>query len=150
MKQLILFFAIWAGLTNVNWAAQKTTDPVLANKLGITVQELHSLRNRYELTNEQILGLPAYQLQRLMFEIGHPGYNKHREEEEFHVLQMMDEHGHIPSDGLLRALEHRKHMPEGEDDLFPTAPDSSLIVPDPGTIGITAAGLGGDAEIEVP
>src|SRR5207247_2606579 len=48
--------------------------------------------------------------------------------------------GRIPPDGLLRALEHRRHV--GEDtDLFPVAPDPSQGLPDPGVPGPLNAGI---------
>ena len=119
----------------------KLTDPVVAEQLGITVQQLHSIRNRWNLTNEQALTLSKYVLHEMLYEITHPGWDKHREEQEFRALKMMDEHGKIPPAGLLRAIEHRKHMEEEEGEIDPGVPDPSLIVPNPGNFGTAAAGL---------
>src|SRR5436190_23775554 len=118
----------------------KLTDPVVAAKLSLSVQQLHSLRARFDLSNGDILALPPIQIQRMLWEAEHPGFDKHAEEMKFRALRMMDEHGRIPPDGLLRALEHRRHV--GEDtDLFPVAPDPSQGLPDPGVPGPLNAGI---------
>src|SRR3989442_15495139 len=109
-------------------------DPAVAEKIGVSVQQLHGLRARFDLSNDDLLQLSAIQLQTMLWDLEHPGIDKHAEEQKFRALRMMDEHGRIPPDGLLRALEHRRHV--GVDaDLFPASPDPSAIEPDPGTPG---------------
>jgi PKD repeat protein/photosystem II stability/assembly factor-like uncharacterized protein len=119
----------------------KLTDPELAAKLGIKVQTLHSLRIAFELTNEQLLSVSSFQLDAMLEGLSHPGFQKHAEEENFKVLRMMDEHGKIPPDGLLRALEHRKQIGKDED-LFPAAPDPSTNTPNFGEPQPFSAGIG--------
>src|SRR5712671_5978668 len=89
---------------------RKWTDPRVAEKLGITVQQLHSLRDHFGISNESLLSISRQNLQPLLFEVEHPGFDKHREEQRFRALRLLDEHGAIPPKGLLNALEHRKHL----------------------------------------
>ena len=118
----------------------KLTDPQVAAKLRITVQELHRLRSEYGFDNTSLLGLPRFQLQLMLREMEHPGWDKHAAEEEFRALRMMDEHGRIPPDGLLRALEHRRRNQE-EPELLPGVPDPSTNAPEFGNPGAQAAGI---------
>jgi photosystem II stability/assembly factor-like uncharacterized protein len=128
-----LAFPLWADNNN------KLTDPQIATKLGISVQQVHSLRNAFNLGNDELLNLSVGQLSDLLRDLDHPGFAKHQDEEDFRVLRMMDEHGKIPPDGLMRALEHRKHV-GGDEDLFPGVPDPSTNVPS-GTPGPLFAGI---------
>src|SRR2546426_46452 len=73
--------------------AATLTDPNIASKLGITVQQLHSLRAAFNLSNDQLLRLSAIPLRTMLEEISHPGIDKHAEEQKFRALKMMDEHG---------------------------------------------------------
>src|SRR6476661_2630996 len=81
---------LWAGNNS------KLTDPQIAAKLGIRVQQVHSLRNAFSFSNDELLNLSTGQLSDLLRDLDHPGIEKHRDEEEFRVLRMMDEHGKIP------------------------------------------------------
>ncbi len=118
----------------------KLNDPEIGRKLGLSVQQVHSLRAAFDLTDDGLLSLSAAKIQELIRDLEHPGIEKHIRDEEFRVLRMMDEHGKIPPDGLMQALEHRKHV-GGDEDLFPVAPDPSTNVPTSGTPGPLAAGI---------
>jgi PKD repeat protein len=120
--------------------APKLTDPVVATKLAITVQQLHSLRAKYEVSNETLLEMPPFQLRIMLWEVDHPGIDKHAEEQKFRALRMMDEHGRVPPAGLLRAMEHRRHA-EIEVDRIPGAQDPSPVSPEFGTPGPLTAGI---------
>jgi photosystem II stability/assembly factor-like uncharacterized protein len=121
-------------------AGQKLTDPVVAQKLAVSVQQLHDLRARFDLSNDQVLAMPPAQLQTLLWQVTHPDIDLHAEAIKFHALRMRDEHGRIPPDGLVKAIEQRKLM--GTDSsLFPVTPDPSLIVPDLSLVEPPAAGI---------
>src|SRR5215831_5444988 len=146
MKYISSLLAIFASFTVLStlsaWSAQngKLTDPEIAAKLGLSVQQVHSLRSAFDLTNDGLLALTPTQLQELTRDLDHPGIEKHIKEEEFRVLRMMDEHGKIPPDGLMHALEQRKHV-GGDEDLFPVQPDPSTNIPTSGAPGPLAAGI---------
>jgi len=120
--------------------AGKLTEPDLAAKLGISVQQVQSLRARFELTTDELLGLSAVSRQLMLLDVEHPGIDKHAEEERFRALRLMDEHGRVPPEGLLRALEHRRQE-EGDEDFFPGEPDPSTVTPSFGTPGPLTAGI---------
>ncbi len=130
------FLVAWCALAQ----GGTVPDPAVAAKLGLNVQQLHDLRARFDLSNDGLLALTAIQLQTMLLDLEHPGIDKHAEEQKFRALRMMDEHGRIPPDGLLRALEHRRHV-SVDSDLFPASPDPSAIEPDPGTPGPLTAGI---------
>jgi hypothetical protein len=121
------------------YAAQLPISRV-AIKLGISVQQLQAVEAKFNLTDDQVLGLSRTQLQLMLEDLDHPGVAKHQGWENFQMLKMRDEHGQIPPDGLMKALEHRRHMDIAED-LFPTDPDNSPIVPDSGPPGTRNAGI---------
>ena len=121
-------------------AEEKLTDPALANKLGITVQQLHSLRATFNLSDQQLSSLPHVQLQEILWDLGHPGVDKHAEEQRFRGLLMMDEHGHIPPDGLMKAIQQRHEVPTSPD-LFPSAGDPSTNTPPVGSPTPLLAGI---------
>src|SRR5215472_2583982 len=101
MRTRFLFFAfIWLSFTALTMSAAQSslTDPDVARLLGVTVQQLHGLRDQYALTDDELLNLPADQLLILVTDLEHPGFRKHEQEHEFRALKMMDEHGHIPPD----------------------------------------------------
>src|SRR6516165_7739356 len=102
MRIRFIFFALIAlcfAALNISAADPSLTDPEVARRLGVTVQQLHGLRDQYALTNDELLNLPADQLLILVTDLEHPGFRKHEREHEFRALKMMDEHGHIPPDG---------------------------------------------------
>ncbi|MGH7969862.1 MAG: hypothetical protein ACREIC_14150, partial [Limisphaerales bacterium] len=121
-------------------AQSQTPDPRVAEKLGVTVQQLHSLRAQFSLTNEQLLGLSQIQLQLMLEDLDHPGVAKHQGYQNFQMLRMRDEHGQIPPDGLMQALDHRRQVGSNPD-LFPATHDQSLLMPDFGTAGPLVAGV---------
>jgi PKD repeat protein len=133
---LALFFIISTACAQNS----KLNDPEIARKLGLSVQQVHNLRAAFQLDDDGLLNLSAAQIQELVRDLEHPGIEKHIRDEDFRVLRMMDEHGKIPPDGLMQALEHRKHV-GGDEDLFPVAPDPSTNVPTSGTPDPLAAGL---------
>jgi hypothetical protein len=112
----------------------------LAAKLGITVQQLHSLEAQYNLTDEQVLALPRGELNFRLGDLEHPGIAKHQDAQNFQMLKMRDEHGQIPPDGLLNAMAHRSHVGT-DNDLFPMSPDPSPLVPNFGAPGPKVAGI---------
>jgi PKD repeat protein len=146
MKLVSSLLGVFASFTILftlpAWCAQngKLTDPDIAAKLGLSVQQVHSLRAAFDLTGDGLLALTPAQLQELTRDLEHPGIEKHIKEADFRVLRMMDEHGKIPPDGLMHALEQRKHV-GGDEDLFPVAPDPSTNVPTSGTPGPLVAGI---------
>src|SRR5215831_15335564 len=119
--RFILFplIALCFAALSVSAAAPPMTDPEVARQLGVTVQQLHGLRDQYALTNDELLNLPADQLLILVTDLQHPGLRNHEREHEFRALKMMDEHGHIPPDGLIRALEQAHHHIKTDEDLEP-------------------------------
>ena len=118
---LVAAFAAQAQTTRI-------TDPVLAVKLGLTVQQIHSLEDALGWTDADLLTVLPTQLQTLAFDLDHPGLDKHMEALKFRALRMMDEHGNVPPDGLMHAIDQRNHV--GQDaDLFPVPPGN----PGPGT-----------------
>jgi PKD repeat protein len=144
MRTRFSFLAlIWLSLAalSVSGAAPSITDPEVARQLGVTVQQLHGLRDQYALTNDQLLNLPANQLQILVADLLPPNYQQHQREHEFRALKMMDEHGHIPPDGLQRALEHSHRHIRTESDLTPGQPDPSTNEPTFGDPGPMIAGI---------
>jgi photosystem II stability/assembly factor-like uncharacterized protein len=141
----IRWFSLFAGiiLAFQAGAAQHQTlnDPQLAHKVGITVQQLHSLRAASGLSDDQILALTTLQLQAYLQDItGHPGVDKHAAQQNFTALRMMDEHGQVPPDGLLRAIEHRRHGTQAAD-LLPGVLDPSTNSPSFGIPGPMLAGI---------
>src|SRR5512135_2338150 len=115
MNGPVMKMRIWLSIVLLAWSAggaqgPRLTDPEVARKLGISVQQVHSLRAGFNLSNEDLAGMAAIQLQALLWDVSHPGIDKHAEEQNFRALHMMDEHGHIPPAGLINALEHRRHM----------------------------------------
>src|ERR1043166_686 len=139
--RLGVFLIVWGfGVLASPLQGPKLTDPLVAAKLSLSVQQLHSLRARFDISNDGLLALSPIQIQRMLEEVEHPGFDKHAEELKFRALRMMDEHGRIPPDGLLRALEHRRQV-GGDTDLFPVAPDPSPVLPDPGAPGPLSAGI---------
>lgn len=138
---LLAFIWLLAATLNVHAADLSQTDPDVARQLGITVQQLHGLRDQYSLTNDELLNLSGNQLQILLTDLQHPGYQRHQREYEFRALKMMDEHGHIPPDGLIRALEHTHRHIKTDSDLTPGQPDPSTNEPTFGDVGPLFAGL---------
>src|SRR5438128_42408 len=126
-------------------ATTRIPDPVIADKVHITVQQLHSLRARFDLDNEQVLALAPVQLQLMLFEIEHPGIDLHAEEQNFRALHLKDENGHIAANALAHAMnEHRRNQHRDtapDEDLFPTLPDPSETEPDFGSPGASLAGI---------
>src|ERR1043165_1502876 len=135
---VVVILLCFAVLSN---ASPPTNDPAVATKLGITVQQVHSLRAAFDLTTADLLALSPVQLQTMLFDLSHPGFEKHAEEQKFRALQIMNEHGHIPPDGLLRAIEHRHHMQEEEEDMNPVPADPGTNAPDFGPKGTRTAGI---------
>jgi PKD repeat protein len=120
----------------------KLSDHDVAIHFGITVQQLHGVEGQYGLSNDQLLNLPWGQVQTMASDLDAPGHNKHAEEQYYRALRMMDEHGKIPPDGLMRALEHRHHIKSTDDgDLEPGQPDPSTNEPSFGTPGPLVAGI---------
>src|ERR1043166_3048949 len=89
---IFLFF-----VTISAFAAQsdKLMDPEVARKLGVSVQQVHSLRAALNLSNEQLLDVSPLDLQETLRDLGHPGWEKHGDDVEFRTLRMMDEHGKV-------------------------------------------------------
>src|SRR5436190_742517 len=96
---LLLVPVLFATEYNAS-ADVKHPDPVIARKLNLTVQELHSLRERFGLDNDQLLALPRIEFAEMLDEISHPGIDKHAAEQEFQAEKLRDENGQIPPDGL--------------------------------------------------
>lgn len=128
------------AVTGFSLFGAQLTDPQIAAKLGVSVQQLHSLEAAFGLSDDALLALASYQLQLMLEDLNHPGMARKQAQQQFQLLRMMDEHGHIPPDGLMRALEQRKHV-EINADLFPGVPDPSLVVPGFGTPGPLVAGI---------
>src|ERR1041385_117735 len=143
-RLLALGFLI--GNLGAHAAANRLTDPVIANKLHISVQQLHGLRARFDLENDQILALTPIQLQDMLDQLSRPGIDLHAEEQEFRAQRFKDENGHIPMDGLPKAIKehrgqgHNPHDEGEEEDLFPGLPDPSTNEP---YFGISGSGLAG-------
>lgn len=135
------FIWLLAATLNVFAAAPSLMDPDVARQLGITVPQLHGLQDQYGLSNDVLLNLANDQLQILLMDLQHPGYQRHRQEHEFRALKMMDEHGHIPPDGLIRALEQTHRHIKTDTDLTPGQPDPSTNEPTSGEAGPMIAGL---------
>jgi len=140
-RRFLLFLLMVMTALNSRAAQDSLNDPQVARQLEVSVPQLHSLRDQYNLTNDQLLNMPAGQFQVLVTDLSHPGFRRHVEEQNFRALKMMDEHGHIPPDGLLRALEHRHHHVKTENDLSPGVPDPSTNEPDFGFPGPLIAGI---------
>jgi hypothetical protein len=134
----VLILPVWLD-TDTARAAQ-VPQPQLAAKLGISVRQLQSIEARFNLSDGQLLGLPAYQLQLMLEDLEHPGVAKHQAEQSFQMLKLRDEHGQVPPDGLMRALEHRRHV-DIAPDLFPSDPDTSTLEPTFGHPGTRLAGI---------
>jgi PKD repeat protein len=138
---LLLLFILSVSL---GARAAQLTDPAVAQQLGITVPQLHQLRDQYGLSNDVLLAIRPDQLQILLSDAARPGFDRHAEEQKFQMLKMMDEHGHIPPDGLIHALEQRgRHIKtdQGDSDLTPAPPDTSTNQPSFGTAGPLVAGI---------
>jgi PKD repeat protein len=133
-------------------AASKHPDPVIASKLHISVQELHSLRARFNLTDDELVAMPGIERDEMLEEISHPGIDMHAAEQEFRTQKLKDENGNIPSDGLAKAMkahyrhqhpEHPEHPnQDDEGDLFPALPDPSTNEPGFGDGSSGLAGIG--------
>jgi photosystem II stability/assembly factor-like uncharacterized protein len=128
------------GLMQVAAQSTKLPPPKLAQKLGISVQQVHSLEARFQLTDEQLLALPRVQLQMMLVGLEHPGVAKHEDQQQFQMLRLKNEHGQIPPEGLMHAMTQRMHVPL-DSDLFPATPDPSPVTPSAGTVGPGLAGL---------
>src|SRR6266699_604485 len=142
-RRLASYRLLLAGLLMLSVLSargDKLTSPEIATKLGMSVQQVQSLCARFDLTKEDLLGLPGISLQLMLWDLEHPGIDKHAEEEKFRALRMMDEHGRVPPDGLARALEHRRRR-QGDEDFEPGKTDPSPITPDFGTPEPLSAGL---------
>jgi PKD repeat protein len=144
---LLLYFALLlpcAAASNDN-----KPDPALAHQLGLSVQQLQTLRERYPLNREALLAASPMQIQTMLWDAEHPEIDKHAEAQKFHQLHLKDEHGNIDPHGLARALKQhynnghhygfdRGRNPHGEDeddgeddegDLMPEFPDPSTNQP---------------------
>ena len=117
------------------------TDPVLAAKLGLTVQQIHTIESSLGWTDADLLAMSPVQLQTIAFDLDHPGIDKHLEALKFRALKMMDEHGKIPPAGLLHALEQRRHMTD-DGDLQPLPPGSNGPGTNTSSPGPFTAGIG--------
>src|SRR5947209_20353824 len=87
--------------------AKTLTDPEIATKLHISVQDLHGLRDRFGFTDLQLLKLDPFDLQGLLDQLTRPGIDKHAEELNFRALHLRDENGQIPIDGLSKAMKEK-------------------------------------------
>ncbi len=144
MRRFLLSLLFILAVAAAGARADQITDPDLARHLGITVPELRQLREQYGLGDSQLLAMPDDQIQILVSALSRPGFQWHAEAQNFRALKMMDEHGHIPPDGLLRALEQRgRHIKTdtGESDLAPVQPDPSTNQPTFGEPGPLIAGI---------
>src|SRR5437660_9395159 len=131
LRRLILPTLFLIALTSTV-VAKPLTDPEIAEKLHITVQELHGLRAEFQLDNYQVLALTRIQLEGMVEGLSRAHADHHAEEAAFRAKKLKDENGDIPVDGLAKALKHHQthhgrpeHDSGEEEDLVPGLPDPS-------------------------
>ncbi|MGB4803805.1 MAG: hypothetical protein WBV59_14185, partial [Anaerolineae bacterium] len=118
----IVFVWVWL---NTSFPANSALDTILCQHLPLTdhqvavrrnlpaslVPELHTARG---LTNAEICLLPDDKLTRAVYKTDHPMSDHPGEAVTFRRLQLQDENGFIPPDGLTRAGEHVRQMRIGD------------------------------------
>src|SRR5215470_1884373 len=100
---LLLFFSLLLPCAAASH--DEKPDPALAHQLGLSVQELQTLRERYPLSREALLAASPMQIQTLLWEAKHPEFDKHAEAQKYQAQHLKDEHGNIDPNGLARALK---------------------------------------------
>ena len=71
----------------------KINDSDIATKLGIKVQQVHSLRAAFNLSTQELIDLTQAQLAELLRDLEHPGIEKQGAHMEEQLERMRDEHG---------------------------------------------------------
>jgi hypothetical protein len=70
------------------WRAWRVLS-VLGLLISVSVQQLHRLRARFDLSNDQILVMSPAQLQTLQWQVAHPGLDLHTEAIKFPTLNQL-------------------------------------------------------------
>ncbi|MCW5857036.1 MAG: hypothetical protein KIS63_02020 [Caldilineales bacterium] len=86
------------------------TEAEIAASHGLSVETIQLLHTQRGLSNEAICAMPADKLARAVEKASHPKPDHPDEAVAFRLLQLRDENGVIPEDGLTKAVEHMEAM----------------------------------------
>ncbi len=89
---------------------KRMTEAQIAAYRGISLKTLHLLRTQRGMTNEEVCAIPEAKLARAIERAEHPRPDHPDEAVAFRLLQLRDENGFIPADGLAEAARHVARM----------------------------------------
>ncbi|MFZ1267149.1 MAG: hypothetical protein WAU95_11845, partial [Anaerolineae bacterium] len=118
----IVFVWVWL---NTSFPANSTLDTILCQHLPLTDRQVAVRRNlpasfvpelraALGLSNAEICLLPDDKLTQAVYKTDHPKPDSPGEAVTFRRLQLQDENGFVPADGLARAGEHVRQMRIGD------------------------------------
>jgi photosystem II stability/assembly factor-like uncharacterized protein len=102
-------------------------DQEIIQQKGITPGQIKGLHERFSLSNGEISRLPGPTLRNMLWQVAHTNVDLHAAAIQFRLLKLRDEHGQIPTNAWLTAVQQREHIvshskPGAVNSLFPAVP----------------------------